>query len=160
VRSLGLEPLVKTTGGKGLHIVVPLVRRYSYEVVRDLARMIAYHVHQEAPALTTLEHTIAKRPKGTVYLDWAQIGEGKTVVAPFSVRARPKAPVSWPLRWAQVEAMARKRSPETTREMARWTIENVPRLLIRSGDPWAGRGWKKQRLESALREAHSSWLKM
>lgn len=157
VRKLGLEPLVKTTGGKGLHVVIPLVQRYAYDAAKAFAELIARRVHDELPELTTLQRTIAKRPKGTVYLDWVQVGEGKTMAAPFSVRPRPKAPVSWPLAWDEVEAMARKRAPDTAKEMARWTIENVPRLLKQGGDPWAGRGWKEQRLEPALKKARTLW---
>lgn len=154
-RSIGIEPLVKTTGGKGLHLVIPLVPRYTYDEVRAFAHFFARRVHNELPDLTTLEHTISKRRKGTVFLDWAQVGRGKTVVAPFSVRARPKAPVAWPLRWTQVEAMCRKGSPETTHEMARWNIKNVPRLLAKDGDPWAGQ-WKRHSITRALRRASPS----
>lgn len=157
IASMGLEPLVKTTGGKGLHVVIPLVPQYTYDVAKTFAELIARRIHEEAPELTTLQRTIAKRPKGTVYLDWVQVGEGKTMAAPFSVRARPKAPVSWPLGWDEVEAMTRKRAPDTAKEMARWTIENVPGLLKKGGDRWAGRGWKEQRLEPALKKARQLW---
>jgi bifunctional non-homologous end joining protein LigD len=157
VREVGLEPLVKTTGGKGLHLVIPLASRYSYDTAKTFGELIARRVHDELPELTTLERTIAKRPKGTVMLDWVQVGEGKTMASPFSVRPRPKAPVSWPLAWDEVEAMTRKRAPDTTQEMARWTIKNVPKLLAKDGDPWAGRGWKEQRLEPALKKARSIW---
>lgn len=157
VRELGLEPLVKTTGGKGLHLVIPLALRYSYDAAKMFGELIARRVHDEIPKLTTLERTIAKRPAGTVMLDWVQVGEGKTMAAPFSVRPHPKAPVSWPLGWDEVEAMTRKRAPDTAGEMARWTIENVPGLLKKGGDRWAGRGWKEQRLEPALKKARQLW---
>ncbi len=106
---------------------------------------------------TTLLRATAKRPHGTVYLDYVQVGEGKTLVSPFSVRPRAKAPVSMPLAWSEVEKMRRKRAAETEGEMARWTIRNVPRLLADAGDPWAGAGWKPQRLEGALEKARSLW---
>jgi bifunctional non-homologous end joining protein LigD len=157
VEEIGLVPLVKTTGGKGLHLVIPLVPEYTYDVAKSFAELIARRVHDAMPQETTLQRTIAKRPKGAVLLDWVQVGEGKTMAAPFSVRPRPKAPVSWPLAWKDVEAMARKRSPNTTDEMARWTIANVPGLLAEGGDPWAGKAWKQQRLEPALKKARSLW---
>jgi bifunctional non-homologous end joining protein LigD len=157
VASIGLQPLVKTTGGKGLHVVIPLAPKYSYDAAKSFAELIARRIHEEAPDLTTLQRTIARRPKGTVYLDWVQVGEGKTMAAPFTVRPRPKAPVSWPLGWDEVEAMTRKRAPDTAQEMARWTLKNVPGLLQKGGDRWAGRGWKEQRLEPALKKARSIW---
>ena len=85
------------------------------------------------------------------------MGKGKTYVAPFTVRARDGAPVSMPLAWRDVEAMRRKRSPETTAEMRRWTIANVPKLVAKHGDPWWREGWVPQALETALSKARSLW---
>lgn len=155
--NIGLHPLVKTTGGSGLHLVIPLEPHYDYELAKNFAQLVAQRVNGVAPDDTTLERTIAKRPKGTVYLDYVQVGKGKTFVAPFSVRARDGAPVSMPLRWPEVEAMRRKRASETTREMARWTIANVPALVAKNGDSWAGDGWVPQRLEAALEAARANW---
>ena len=86
-----------------------------------------------------------------------QVGKGKTYVAPFTVRARDGAPVSMPLGWREVEAMRRKRAPETTAEMRRWTIANVPKLVAKNGDPWQREGWIPQSLESALARARPLW---
>jgi len=86
-----------------------------------------------------------------------QVGKGKTYVAPFTVRARDGATVSMPLAWRDVEAMRRKRSPETTAEMRRWTIANVPGLVAKAGDPWRNEGWTPQSLESALSRARPLW---
>ncbi len=109
------------------------------------------------PQDTTLERTISRRPDDRVYLDWVQVGKGKTYVAPFSVRARDGAPVSMPLAWAEVEAMRRKRAPETTAEMRRWTIANVPALVAKHGDPWRAEGWAPQALDVALARARVLW---
>jgi bifunctional non-homologous end joining protein LigD len=157
LESVGLQPLVKTTGGKGLHVVVPLETRYSYDEAKLFAQIVARHVNAGLPGDTTLERTIAKRPRGTVYLDWVQVGEGKTMVAPFSVRPRAKAPVSMPIGWDEVEALSRKRARDTQGPLAAYTIKNVPVILARDGDPWSGAGWKPQRLEPALRRARSAW---
>jgi bifunctional non-homologous end joining protein LigD len=92
-----------------------------------------------------------------VYLDWVQVAKGKTYVAPFTVRARDGAPVSMPLAWSDVDAMRRKRAPETTREMRRWTIREVPGLVDAQGDPWRAEGWEPQRLEKALAQARARW---
>ncbi len=155
--AIGLHPLVKTTGGSGLHLVIPLEPRYDYDLAKSFAELLARRIHDVMPDETTLERTIVKRAKRTVYLDYVQVGKGKTYVAPFSVRARDGAPVSMPLRWPEIEAMRRKRGSETGREMARWTIKNVAKLVHTGGDPWAGEGWVPQRLESALTTARTLW---
>src|SRR6202022_4546477 len=111
-------PLVKTTGGSGLHLVIPLAPRYDWEVAKAFAELVARRVHDVRPKQTTLERTTARRPRGTVYLDYVQVGKGKTYVAPFSVRARDGAPVSMPIDWTEVQAMGRKRARETSKEMA------------------------------------------
>ncbi len=155
--NIGITPLVKTTGGMGLHVIVPLEPHYDYDVAKGISELVARRIHSVLPKDSTLERTIAKRPDDVVYLDWVQVGKGKTYVAPFTVRARDGAPVSMPLAWRDVEAMRRKRSPETTAEMRRWTIANVPGLVAKHGDPWRREGWKPQSLESALSKARSLW---
>ncbi len=155
--NVGIRAYVKTTGGMGLHVIVPLEPHYDYDVAKGVSELVARRIHTVLPKDTTLERAIAKRPDDLVYLDWVQVGKGKTYVAPFTVRARDAAPVSMPLAWADVEAMRRKRAPETTAEMRRWTIANVPKLLAKSGDPWQREGWKPQALESALARARPLW---
>jgi bifunctional non-homologous end joining protein LigD len=155
--NVGIVPVVKTTGGMGLHVIIPLKPKYGYDVAKGFSELVARRVHTVLPKDTTLERTISRRPEDLVYLDWVQVGKGKTYVAPFTVRARDGAPVSMPLEWREVEAMRRKRAPETTREMRRWTIANVPKLLAKDGDPWRREGWKPQSLESALSRARSLW---
>jgi len=159
LRAIGVEPLVKTTGGSGLHVVVPLAPRYDWDTAKGFAELVAHRVHTLLPEQTTLERMTAKRPAGTVYLDYVQVGRGKTYVAPFSVRARDRAPVSMPIAWSEVEAMRRKRAKETMPEMTRWTIANVPALLAAHGDPWA-EGWTPHHLESAITNARTHWTEM
>ena len=155
--AVGIEPLVKTTGGSGLHVVVPLAPRYDWEHAKGFAELIARRIHDVAPEFTTLERAIARRPAGTVYLDFVQVGKGKTYVAPFSVRARDGAPVSMPIAWSEVEAMRRKRAKTTAPEMTRWNVRNVPKLLAAHGDVWAGR-WTPYRLEPILAAARERWV--
>jgi bifunctional non-homologous end joining protein LigD len=154
--AIGITPLVKTTGGKGLHVVVPLEPRYDWDTAKGFAELIARRIHDVVPKLTTLDRTIARRPKGTVYLDYVQVGKGKTYVAPFSVRARDGAPVSMPIGWDEVEAMSRKRTKTTGPEMTRWNITNVPKLLAKEGDVWS-KAWKPYRLEPVIAAARSLW---
>jgi bifunctional non-homologous end joining protein LigD len=155
--SVGLRAYVKTTGGMGLHVVVPLEPHYDYEIAKGVSELVARRIHAVLPGDTTLERTIKRRPEDLVYLDWVQVGKGKTYVAPFTVRARDGAPVSMPLAWREVEAMRRKRAPETTAEMRRWTIANVPGLVAKAGDPWRNEGWTPQSLESAMARARPLW---
>ncbi|GAC1443238.1 MAG: non-homologous end-joining DNA ligase [Vulcanimicrobiaceae bacterium] len=160
---IGLEPVVKSSGGSGLHVAIPLVPEYSYETCRTFAEVVARTVHARLPALTTLERAPAKRPSGTVYLDFVQVGRGKTLVAPFSVRARDGAPVSMPLDWSEIEALARKRPrgkaalAGTMGEFARYTVKNAAATVAERGDLWGGTRWREQRLEPALARARSAW---
>jgi bifunctional non-homologous end joining protein LigD len=72
-------------------------------------------------------------------MDWVQVGRGKTVVMPFVVRPRAKAPVSMPLAWTDVQRMARSGEVDTASYFARWNLGNVPAMLQRKGDPWKTR---------------------
>ena len=157
LQEIGLRPLVKTSGGTGLHVVVPLKNHYSYEAVKAFAELVARRVAEAQPALTTLERTIARRPKGVVYLDYVQVGRGKTVVPPFVVRARDGAPVSTPLDWSEVETMARKRGGDPAAEFAKFTMKNTPARLKQHGDLWAGQAWREASLEPVLRKARKLW---
>ena len=157
LEEIGLHPLVKTSGGSGLHVVLPLKPRYNYDVVKTFGEVAAREVARRVPKLTTIERTIAKRPKGVVYLDYVQVGMGKTVVPPLCVRARDGAPVSTPLHWAEVEELAssRGRDPETI--FARWNMKNTLGRLKKEGDLWAGKGWRETALEPALKKARTKW---
>ena len=153
---IGLPSLVKTSGGSGLHVVIPLETGYSYETVRALAEITVRHVAARLPHLTTMERAVSKRPPAAVYLDYAQIGRGKTVVPPYVVRARDRAPVSMPLDWAELEELRGKRTrPHAL--AAQWTIANARERLQTDGDLWSGRAWKRARLETAMRKAQRAW---
>jgi bifunctional non-homologous end joining protein LigD len=136
LRAQGMRPLPKTTGGSGLHVLVWLRGSYTYERARAFTQDIALRVQAKLPELVTLERMIAKRPRGRGYMDWVQVGRGKTVVMPFVVRARPHAPVSMPLTWQDVRRMTRLKELETAPYFAQWNITNVPKILARTGDPW------------------------
>ncbi|MGH7757042.1 MAG: DNA ligase D, partial [Vulcanimicrobiaceae bacterium] len=154
---VGLLPLVKTSGSSGLHVVIPLVPQYDYEPVKIFAEMIARRLAAQNAALTTLERTTAKRKAGTVYLDYVQVGRGKTLVPPYVVRARDGAPVSMPLTWPEVETLARRRSGEPPEASAKWTIANAAARLAKSGDIWSGEAWREAKLEPAVAAAQRRW---
>jgi bifunctional non-homologous end joining protein LigD len=155
---IGLKPLVKSTGGFGLHVVVPLAGGYSYETAKVFAEIVARHAAAELGELATLQRAVAKRPQSAVYIDYVQVGLGKTIVAPYSVRARDGAPVSTPLHWAEVEAFGRRRSAAAPAdEFAKLTIRTTPTRLAREGDLWGPKSWKKQRLEGPSAKANRLW---
>jgi len=156
LNEIGLKPLVKTTGGSGLHVVIPLKPQYSYDEIKQFAEIVARRIAADLPKMTTLERTIATRPQDVVYLDWVQVGRGKTVVPPYAVRARDKAPVSMALDWSEVEKLRSKRgTPQATN--AQWTLENALKRLEREGDLWAGKYWKPAALEPAIKKAQRAW---
>ena len=97
----GLEPFVKTSGGRGLHVFVPLRRGAGQDQVRAYAAGIAAELAAAHPTLVTVEARKAKR-RAPVYLDVMRNAPGQTIVPPFSVRWRPRAPVSMPLEWDEV----------------------------------------------------------
>jgi bifunctional non-homologous end joining protein LigD len=118
---------VKTSGATGLHVLIPLGARYTHEEARTFARLLAMFGVQAAPEIATLARPIRARG-GKVYIDFAQNGHGRTIVAPFSVRPLPGAPVSCPLRWEQV----------TTRlDPMRFTIKTIPTQFEKMQDPLA-----------------------
>ncbi len=129
LRRAGLECWCKTSGSKGAHIYVPLKAVYSYGQSYQFCEMACRQIAREIPELVTLERAIKKRPPGTVYLDWMQNSEAKSVAAPYSVRACPDARVSAPLDWDEVESGARGGlTPED------FTIAGIPERLKKRGD--------------------------
>lgn len=123
---IGLPNFVKTSGSTGLHILIPLGRQLTYEQSRSLAELIALLISRELPDIATVTRNPAKRG-GKVYVDFGQNGHGATIAAPFSVRPRPGAPVSMPLRWHEVKNA-------TTND--KYTISNAVRRLSRlDADP-------------------------
>jgi bifunctional non-homologous end joining protein LigD len=153
----GLSPLVKTSGGMGLHVVVPLAPGHSYEQAKIFAEIVARHVAGLCGTRVSLERMIAKRRADAVYIDYVQVGHGKTLVAPFSVRARDGAPASWPLDWSEVEALARSRTTVPADAFGKYTIRTVPKALEREGDRWSGRSWKRAKLAQTVERARKRW---
>jgi bifunctional non-homologous end joining protein LigD len=127
-RDLELTPYVKTTGGKGLHVHVPLRPEQDFDAVRDFARDVASVLASRSPRELTIDQRKDQR-EGRLYLDVMRNGYAQIAVAPFSVRARPGAPVAMPLHWAEVEAG--KLSPRD------FTLRTVPGQMKGRDDPWA-----------------------
>jgi bifunctional non-homologous end joining protein LigD len=155
---IGLTPLVKTTGGYGVHLVVPLAAGYTYDAAKLFAEIVAHRTVDVLGERVTLARTIAKRSQEAVYFDYVQVGRGKTIVAPYSVRARDGAPVSMPLHWAEMETYARTRGSTTAYDTFRaFNIRTAIARLEKEGDLWGGRRWKPARLEPALAKAQKLW---
>ncbi|HEY5256877.1 MAG TPA: DNA ligase D [Candidatus Baltobacteraceae bacterium] len=157
LHDIGLQPLIKTSGASGLHVILPLAAGYNYDIAKLFSELIAHRVADIMGQAVTLQRTIAKRSQDAVYFDYLQVGRGKTLVPPYVVRARDGAPVSVPLEWSEVEAFARSRVAHPWQAFVKHTIANVPQRLERDGDPWAGPGWKKAKLEPAIAKAKKRW---
>jgi bifunctional non-homologous end joining protein LigD len=126
--ALGFATFLTTTGGKGVHVVVPLVARSGWEEVQDFARALAEAIEREQPERYTSRMSKARRV-GKVFIDYLRNSRGASAIAPYSPRAREGAPVSLPIGWAELGA-----SP--TRSLLLPDVEVL--LLGRERDPWAG----------------------
>ena len=124
----GILALPKTSGATGMHICIPLAPGHSFAQSARFAEILFRHAAARLPGLVTGEWSLAYRPADRVYLDWRQNARGKTVPPPYSPRPRPGAPVSTPLRWAEVQPGL---------DPAQFTIRNLRRRLARLGDLFA-----------------------
>ncbi|HEV8123427.1 MAG TPA: DNA ligase D [Gemmatimonadales bacterium] len=100
---IGLPAFIKTTGSSGLHVMIPLGRQFTHDQAKTLGEVLAHALVKKHRAIATTTRAVQKR-EGKVYVDYGQNGHGKLLVAPFSVRALPGAPVSMPLKWTEVKA--------------------------------------------------------
>jgi bifunctional non-homologous end joining protein LigD len=125
---VGLVPFLQTTGSRGLHLWVPLDRAADFDEVREFAAKVAELLAARRPEELTTEQRKAKRGD-RVLLDVARNAYAQTAVAPYSVRARPAAPVATPLAWRELD--------DPRLEPQRYTIKNLFRRLGQRGDPWA-----------------------
>jgi bifunctional non-homologous end joining protein LigD len=124
---LEVTPFVKTTGSRGVHVVVPLDRSADFDRVRQLARGIARRLAERHPDHLTDEQRKAKR-RGRVFLDTLRNSYGQTAVAPYAVRARPGAPVATPIYWGELS--------DKGFDSQRYKINNIFMKLERGKDPW------------------------
>jgi bifunctional non-homologous end joining protein LigD len=100
--TLGMKPLVKTSGSKGLHVYVPIVRGPVQKAVWTFAKALAVELASRHPTLMTSEYRVANRPKGRVLVDYNQNAWGRTLASIYSVRPRARAPVSTPVTWQEI----------------------------------------------------------
>ena len=138
--ALGLASWLKTSGGKGLHVVVPIARRSSWDDVSDFARRVAAHLETEFP-----DRFIAKASKkarqGLIFVDWLRNTRGATAIVPWSSRARPAAGVSVPIAWSQLGKIS---SGE------QYTLRSIADGRTPRSDPWREMLASKQALTRSI----------
>jgi bifunctional non-homologous end joining protein LigD len=143
LKSLGMNPVAKTSGSKGIHVYVPIVRGPVQKDVWRVAKAFAKELEKGFPDLITAEYRIANRPRGRVLVDYNQNAWGRTLASVYSVRPNVRAAVSTPVTWDEVEAGF---------EIDDFRMDNVPARVRKLGDLWqpllASRG--RFRLEQLL----------
>jgi len=125
--ALGMPNVAKTTGSKGMHVYVPIVRGPLQKQVWAFAKRTAKSLEELHPKTITAEYRIEKRPPGRVLVDYNQNAWGRTLASVYSVRPKPRATVSAPVTWAEVEKGIR---------MEDFRIDNMPKRVARLGDLW------------------------
>ena len=130
---LELTSYVKTSGKRGLHILVPIVREYTFAQTREYVHEIGRNLAQES-SIVASEFSRSKKP-GRVYVDYMQNSHGKTMVCPYSLRATSQATVSTPLHWSEIKKGLK---PE------KLTLSTVAKS---KSNPWKGMFQERHRLE-------------
>ncbi|MFP5438924.1 MAG: DNA ligase D [Bacteroidia bacterium] len=125
---LNIKGYLKTSGGKGLHIFIPVKPKYTYDQTRDFSHLISHTVHTALPDITSLER-MPKNRVGKIYLDFLQNGKGKTMACAYSLRPREGATVSTPLEWSELNAKF---------DIKKYNIKTVPKRVAQKGDLWDG----------------------
>jgi bifunctional non-homologous end joining protein LigD len=127
LESLGMKPLIKTTGSSGVHLYVAIARGPLQKQVWTFAKALAQQLASAHPKLLTAEYRVAKRPRGRVLVDYNQNAWGRTLASLYSPRPKPRAPVSAPVTWAEVERGF---------EIDDYRIDNMPARIAAAGDLW------------------------
>ena len=125
--TLGMKPYVKTTGSRGLHVYVALKRGPLQDVVHTFAKALATELAARNPKLMTVGYRVAARPKGRVVVDYKQNAWGQTLASIYSVRPKPRAMVSTPVTWKELEKGVR---------LEDFRIDNVRQRITKLGDLW------------------------
>lgn len=127
LEGLGMKPVAKTTGSRGIHVYVAIVRGPVQKAVWGFAKRFALEIAKLRPALVTAEYRVAKRPAGRILVDYNQNAWGRTLASLYSPRPRPQATVSAPLTWEELEQGA---------TIEDFRIDNMPARLAQVGDLW------------------------
>ncbi len=141
---LGLESFLKTSGGKGLHVVVPLApsEAWGYDEVKDFSQAIVLHLARTIPQLFVAKAGAQNRV-GRIFVDFLRNGTGATTIAAFSARARPGLGVSVPVKWSELAGL---------KAADQWNVTNVEERLARlRTDPWRGYADVDQTPDAAMK---------
>jgi bifunctional non-homologous end joining protein LigD len=141
-KSIGCESYCKTSGSTGLHVYIPTGAKYTYDEIKDFAKLLANKVVEEIPEFTTTERPLNKR-NGKMYIDFLQNRQGQTLASVHSLRPKPGAPVSTPLEWKEV---TKGLYPSA------FNIRNVIKRVEKKGDLFAGIMQKGIDLKRALKK--------
>jgi bifunctional non-homologous end joining protein LigD len=139
LKSVGLDSFALLTGGKGIHVIAPIMRTQPWENVKAFASGLAHRVAASAPDRYVAQASKAKR-KGRIFIDWLRNERGATAIAPFSPRARANAPVATPVSWTELPGI------ESASAFTIATIAN--RLDALKSDPWEGYFASRQGLKA------------
>jgi bifunctional non-homologous end joining protein LigD len=138
---LGLKSFLKTSGGKGLHLVVPLSRRHAWETVAGFSQAVAQHLAHMLPRQFSAKMG-AKNRVGKIFVDYLRNRRQASTVAPYSLRARPGLPVAVPIAWEELTEIG---------SAARWTLSTIAERFSQGGeDPWRDYFVTKQSITAAM----------
>ncbi|HEY3567739.1 MAG TPA: DNA ligase D [Thermoanaerobaculia bacterium] len=144
LEDLGLQTFLKTTGGKGLHVVLPIVRKDNWDEVKAFTKAVSEKMVAAEPQKYTSKLPKASR-KGKIFIDYLRNGRGATSICAYSTRARANAPVSVPLFWEELETDVRGNT---------YTLRTLPeRLESLPSDPWADFFKVRQSITAAMKKA-------
>jgi bifunctional non-homologous end joining protein LigD len=142
LQDLGLASWLKTSGGKGLHVVVPLAPKFDYDTVKAFSKAVVEHLAHVVPSRFVAKSGPSNRV-GKLFVDYLRNGHGATTATAFSARARPGLGVSMPVPWDELS---------TLKSSATWTIRNAREYLsFQTTDPWSGYWKAKQTLSGPMR---------
>ena len=138
LKALGLRSFLKTSGGKGLHVTVPVVPDLDWEAAKTFTRLVAQQMAADDPGRYIATMSKSKR-KGRIFIDYLRNGRGATAVAPYSTRARAGAPVAMPIDWSELASLS---------SASQFTLGNaMARLAKQSEDPWKDMARLRQKLK-------------
>ncbi len=141
LNQLGLKSFLKTTGGKGLHVIVPVKRTYDWDTVKDFSQAIVQHLADTIPSRFVAKSGPRNRV-GKIFIDYLRNGFGATTVSAWSTRARPGLGVSVPIAWEELGSV---------HSSSRWSALNIHERLDRGNDPWSAYKAVKQSIVPAMK---------